>query len=391
MKRKLIYPFILLLEKITGDLSEFTPLEQFKTRLSIGIMIGENVIIASIGIILWAAFEEIFAIYMILIFVAVIIITTILYFHYRTKNIVVTGNAFILTMACIIFTGTTLSRGINSPALSIMILIPVFSILITTRKASIFWTILTILVFCLQFLFAQADIKIPVFVYGENIDFINFLLWIFSTLVIVFSLLIFDQTNIKLSNQLYKEKEKFELLSLQDSLTGLHNRLYFELIIEKLIELHEITQKGFTIFLLDLNNLKTINDNYGHLAGDALLKCVAEALKRTFRDSDHLIRMGGDEFYIILENALSKNDAMALAEKLLENSKHPFQYDGNELRCSASIGISFFPQHGNTSDAIMASVDQAMYTAKTGKDSISILDYPNISMQGCEANQQNLR
>jgi len=255
-----------------------------------------------------------------------------------------------------------------------MILIPVFSILITTRKASIFWTILTILVFCLQFLFAQADIKIPVFVYGENIDFINFLLWIFSTLIIVFSLLIFDQTNIKLSNQLYKEKEEFELLSLQDSLTGLHNRLYFDLIIEKLIELHEITQKGFTIFLLDLNNLKTINDNNGHLAGDALLKCVAEALKRTFRDSDHLIRMGGDEFYIILENALSKNDAMALAEKLLENSKHPFQYDGNELRCSASIGISFFPQHGNTSDAIMASVDQAMYTAKTGKDSISILD-----------------
>ena len=374
MKPKLICPFNLLSEKIAGDLSGMMPLEQFKIRLTIGIILSTDILVALIGFILWMTIEDKYAVYMIMILVAIIIITTILYNHYRSKNIFITGNIFILTAALITFAGITLSGGFNSPALSMMIFIPAISILITTRKASIFWAIFTIVAFCLQFLFAQAHMKIPVYVHRENIDSVKFLLWIFSTGVIIFSLLIFDQTNTRLSNQLHKEKEKFESLSLQDSLTGLYNRLYFELIIEKLIEFHKITQRGFTIFFLDLNNLKTINDNYGHLAGDALIKCVAESLKRTFRDGDHLIRMGGDEFYIILENILSKNDAMMLAKKLLENSSLPFQYDRNEIRCSASIGISFFPKHGKTSDAIMANVDKAMYTAKTGKDPIFILD-----------------
>jgi len=374
MKRKLTYPFITLLEKITGDLSELSPLEQFKTRLSIGIIIGSNVVVAMIGVIWWIYIDDKYTVYTIFILAANIIITTILYIHYKHKNVFITGNIFLFTMAFIIFTAVTLSGGIRSPALSIIILIPVLSILINTRKASIFWTILTVLVFCLQFYFARASVEIPVYIHGKNVDFILFILWSFSTLFIVFSLIIFDQTNTKLSKQLYREKEKFESLSLQDPLTGLNNRLYFDLMIKKLIDLHEITQKGFTIFSLDINKLKPINDNYGHLAGDALIKCVAESLKRTFRDSDHLIRIGGDEFYVIIGNTLSKNDARTLAKNLLNNLNQPIQYNGNELRCSVSIGISFFPHQGGTLDAILDSVDKAMYSAKTNKEPIFIAD-----------------
>jgi diguanylate cyclase (GGDEF)-like protein len=374
MKRKLTYPFITLLEKITGDLSELSPLEQFKTRLSIGIIIGSNVVVAMIGVIWWIYIDDKYTVYTIFILAANIIITTILYIHYKNKNVFITGNIFLFTMAFIIFTAVTLSGGIRSPALSIIILIPVLSILINTRKASIFWTILTVLVFCLQFYFARAGVEMPVYIHGKNVDFILFILWSFSTLFIVFSLIIFDQTNTKLSKQLYREKEKFESLSLQDPLTGLNNRLYFDLMIKKLIDLHEITQKGFTIFSLDINKLKPINDNYGHLAGDALIKCVAESLKRTFRDSDHLIRIGGDEFYVIIGNTLSKNDARTLAKNLLNNLNQPIQYNGNELRCSVSIGISFFPHQGGTLDAILDSVDKAMYSAKTNKEPIFIAD-----------------
>jgi diguanylate cyclase (GGDEF)-like protein len=115
---------------------------------------------------------------------------------------------------------------------------------------------------------------------------------------------------------------------------------------------------------LDLDKFKQVNDALGHDTGDQLLKGVAGRLKDCLRETDHLFRLGGDEFTIILTNLSQDIDVARVARKILKSITLPFHYSGHEIFTSTSIGISVFPNDGWEVEGLVKNADMAMYAAK---------------------------
>lgn len=155
--------------------------------------------------------------------------------------------------------------------------------------------------------------------------------------------------------------------SLHDALTGLPNRVLFNDRLEHGME--QAKRHGWTlaVMFLDLDKFKTINDSYGHAAGDAVLLTVANRLKETTRNDDTISRHGGDEFLYLLMEINEEHDAALIAEKIIKAVQEPCEVSVGELTVSTSIGISIYPRDGTTVEALIMSADAAMYRAKQSK------------------------
>jgi len=147
--------------------------------------------------------------------------------------------------------------------------------------------------------------------------------------------------------------------ALRDPLTGVLNRRGFEKEAAECIARHE---QGAVIYL-DLNQFKTINDRFGHHAGDALLKAFGHRLEFCLRPEDILARLGGDEFAIVLPG-VSVEDAKNLAERLVESACQAYIIQGQEIECAASVGIALMPNHGEELWHLVSVADRAMYNTK---------------------------
>jgi diguanylate cyclase (GGDEF)-like protein len=151
-----------------------------------------------------------------------------------------------------------------------------------------------------------------------------------------------------------------------DSLTGLPNRRLARDRITNAINRAARSSQGLAVLWIDLDRFKQINDQYGHSVGDAVLQKTAQRLSGRLRASDTLARMGGDEFMVLLEGTPSRDAAETIATHLLEALSLPMQIDELELAITASIGVSLYPEDGQTGDSLSQHADQAMYAAKFG-------------------------
>ncbi len=153
-------------------------------------------------------------------------------------------------------------------------------------------------------------------------------------------------------------------LAQHDWSTGLANRARFRQALAS--ALARATRAGgmVAVFMLDLDRFKLVNDSFGHAAGDALLKGVAERLSAGLRVTDTLARMGGDEFAILVECRDSFNHVIALAEKVLAVFDDAFTAAGHEFRITTSIGVAAWPRSGHDVDSLLRHADEAMYRAK---------------------------
>ena len=161
-----------------------------------------------------------------------------------------------------------------------------------------------------------------------------------------------------------QSQEKLDFLAHHDALTGLPNRLLLHDRLEHAVARARREKTGLALLFLDLDGFKGVNDTLGHAVGDQLLVAVAERLSRRLRASDTLARLGGDEFLVLIEDEPHAEDAVVLANALLELLSAPFAVGDHELFISASVGVSFYPDDGADSDALMRSADLAMYRAK---------------------------
>jgi diguanylate cyclase (GGDEF)-like protein/PAS domain S-box-containing protein len=175
--------------------------------------------------------------------------------------------------------------------------------------------------------------------------------------------LLFDITDRKVS------EEKISLLAHTDSLTGLANRATF---FERLRQVFAASRRGappFALLSLDVDRFKEINDTMGHPIGDQLLITVAERLKAEVRESDLVARLGGDEFAVLQTNLGGTSDAGTLAVKILKALPIPVTLGGNELRITASIGISTYVSEIAAPEELLSQADKALYRAKEdGRD-----------------------
>jgi diguanylate cyclase (GGDEF)-like protein len=148
--------------------------------------------------------------------------------------------------------------------------------------------------------------------------------------------------------------------ALRDPLTGVLNRRGFEK--EGATSIRN--SKSGAVLYLDLNQFKSINDRFGHQAGDALLKAFGHRLEFCLRPEDVLGRLGGDEFAIVLPG-VNTSDAKRIAERLVVAASEAYIIQGQEIVCSASVGISLMPKHGEELWHLISVADEAMYNAKS--------------------------
>ncbi len=156
-----------------------------------------------------------------------------------------------------------------------------------------------------------------------------------------------------------------QLYALTDSLTSIHNSRYLFLIDEKKIENAKIKNRKLALLMIDINDFKSFNDNYGHLVGDKILKEFAKVLKKSVRKSDSVIRYAGDEFIIILYDC-DKKDYFKVIERIVKNIRNLKVKidDGKVLSIEASIGASFLPDDANNLSELLKIADKRMYKNK---------------------------
>ena len=159
-----------------------------------------------------------------------------------------------------------------------------------------------------------------------------------------------------------RQQEQISFLARHDSLTKLANRVLFSEMLHQMCEASDTT--GIALLCLDLDNFKTINDTLGHATGDAVLVAVAERLRGCIRDIDMAARLGGDEFAAILI-ADEPQEAIRVAERIIERISRPFHFDGQLVQTGMSVGITMAPADGNTPAMLMKNADLALYRAKT--------------------------
>ena len=161
-----------------------------------------------------------------------------------------------------------------------------------------------------------------------------------------------------------RSDEKIKWLARHDTLTEVPNRFHFRECLEQQFECYD-PRLGFALHWIDLDHFKEINDKYGHLVGDGLLKSVANRLKSSLRAGDMVGRLGGDEFAILQVGIDREELADSLAHRVLENIRRPHDILGHHLQAEASIGVALAPKHGQTPEQLFASADMALYRAKS--------------------------
>jgi diguanylate cyclase (GGDEF)-like protein/PAS domain S-box-containing protein len=152
--------------------------------------------------------------------------------------------------------------------------------------------------------------------------------------------------------------------AIRDPLTGLYNRIPLNEFFDRELSLAERRRKPVSAVMVDVDHFKTVNDSFGHLAGDKTLKDLSNLIRGSFRTSDICCRYGGEEFLIVLPDSTS-DDACQRAEgmrKKLENTE--IEYDSARFHVTATFGVAMYPEHACTREALIAAADKALYEGK---------------------------
>lgn len=178
---------------------------------------------------------------------------------------------------------------------------------------------------------------------------------------------VLEKRNLELKNRsLVKQLEE---LSVKDPLTGLYNYRYLQTCLDEEIDRSRRYGHKFFILMIDADHFKDINDTYGHLFGDHVLKKLGELLAGELRSTDRLFRYGGEEFLVMM-NELSKAEVAMVVNRLMESIRnHVFRYEGRTAKITVSMGGAFFPDDADNKLELIKIADQALYRAKeAGRD-----------------------
>jgi diguanylate cyclase (GGDEF)-like protein len=165
-------------------------------------------------------------------------------------------------------------------------------------------------------------------------------------------------------------EEQLRYRAEYDALTGIPNRQLFYDRLQQVIALARREGRQIGVLFIDLDGFKAINDTLGHQAGDQLLQEVACRLLTCLRKSDTLARMGGDEFAVILINIGPDYEQKVVRRKIAAGLSPPFRIDGQDCRVGASLGMSVFPEDGDSPDRLLARADERMYRDKMVRKTI---------------------
>ncbi|MDQ1196236.1 EAL domain-containing protein [Agrobacterium sp. SORGH_AS 787] len=175
--------------------------------------------------------------------------------------------------------------------------------------------------------------------------------------------------------ELRQSEQRNGLQAISDHLTGLLNRQGFEAMLDQKILDADAAQSKLACLFIDLDRFKGINDNFGHAAGDAVLKQFVARLRDVLNPQDAASRLGGDEFALLLAGSDAEERSLNLCDKISAMFNDPFMVDRQSIRLSASIGLAIYPEHAGSASELLQHSDLAMYTKKrAGKNGAQIFD-----------------
>jgi len=173
----------------------------------------------------------------------------------------------------------------------------------------------------------------------------------------------------KVITRLKQTNEQVLKLAQHDTITALPNRNLFYDRLHQAMARASRDKGSFAILYIDLDDFKSVNDTHGHDTGDALLREAAKRIIACVRKSDTVARIGGDEFTVIISNVRTPASVERVAKKIIASLATQFDLDGKVCSVSASIGIAFYPDNGETAAQLVKVADDAMYSAKySGKN-----------------------
>lgn len=166
-----------------------------------------------------------------------------------------------------------------------------------------------------------------------------------------------------------------------DALTGLENRSRFRARLASALNDRNDSSDAFAVVCLDLDRFKQANDIFGHAAGDAVLKAVADRIKNTLTPKDTAARLGGDEFALLAMACPTRQSAIRAAENLISILSAPYFIDGHEISIGASAGIAMFPADGDCAETLLSRADLALYRGKSNRRSTVCAFMPEMDVK----------
>ena len=180
----------------------------------------------------------------------------------------------------------------------------------------------------------------------------------------------------KAEQQLIENQQRLDKMAHHDQLTGLPNHHYLTAFLPQAIEEAKAARTMLGVVFLDLDRFKHINDTRGHETGDKLLQEVATRLRTCVRDSDVVIRMGGDEFVVVFRNVKNYDEVTLGAGRIIETLNRPIIIDRHSLQTTGSVGVSLYPRDGANMIELLKHSDTAMYQAKDrGRNNVQMFSH----------------
>jgi diguanylate cyclase (GGDEF)-like protein len=253
------------------------------------------------------------------------------------------------------------SGGIDSPLFNLYVLVIIVSAL---TLGKIITVLEVLLITAIYFYLGRVN----------SLESIFSIVELGEMIVIFVPILLVGYVTTLLAADIQYAREELILLSDTDEMTGLKNRRAFKSELSNEVKKGARYKRPFSLMMLDADNLKQVNDQYGHGIGDKLIVTLARTIQESLRSTDVLARYGGDEFIVMLPET-SANRAIEVAERIrlgVENTS--FSADGDRVSSTLSIGISCFPDDSGDSEDIINRADQALYESKRkGRNTVSYL------------------
>jgi diguanylate cyclase (GGDEF)-like protein len=237
-----------------------------------------------------------------------------------------------------------------------------------------------------------ASCAVPLIKFGQSIGVMLFFVtksWAADKEIIALLARMGENVSVAMENfdraeEKLQAERRIQYLATYDGLTGLPNRVTFHQLFEQSIRSARRNGSKCALLFIDLDRFKVINDSLGHAAGDTLLVEIANRLRRCVRENDFVARFGGDEFVVVLDGILDREQVAVIAEKILAALLPAMVLAGHECRTTGSIGVSVFPDDGDDVQTLAKNADIAMYLAKEeGKNNFRFFT-PEIKSQSIE-------
>jgi diguanylate cyclase (GGDEF)-like protein len=234
----------------------------------------------------------------------------------------------------------------------------------------------------------MAGLAVSSYILLASIDFreLNYYL---THIIELFPYMLIAHLGAMLAGENEAARREVERLSLTDDVTGINNMRNFFLMADIQEKLAKRYGRSYAICMLDADNLKQVNDKYGHFAGTQLIQQVAQTITANIRSSDICARYGGDEF-VIMFNETGKQDVIGAVERIVADmASTPFEFEGHRITTTLSAGLSGYPEEGEDMRTVMANADEAMYVSKrTGKNRLTVY---SETMYGDSFGKQGVR